>query len=94
MTLANGRLHATLIEASGRPRLVRIIRQLWDATEVYRSVYYAEPENRELAVDEHRAILDAVRARDTGRLLDALAAHRKHAIAALSPVLSRRDAGA
>ena len=41
MTAANRRLHFALYEASGRPRLVRLVRILWDATDVYRALYYA-----------------------------------------------------
>ncbi len=89
MTVANRRLHATLIEACGLPRLVRIIAQLWDATEVYRSVYYGERPHRDVVVGEHREIVTSARARDTQRLLAVLADHRAHAVAALRPVLSR-----
>ena len=41
MTAANRALHFALYEASQRPRLVRLVRILWDATDVYRSLYYA-----------------------------------------------------
>lgn len=40
---ANRRFHFALFEFSGMPRLVKLIRQLWDATEAYRSVYFASP---------------------------------------------------
>lgn len=87
MTQANRRLHFALIEACGLPRLVRIIRLLWDATEVYRSVYYTEPHNREVVEGEHQDLVAAVRAGDVERTLDVLDQHRQHAIAALRPVL-------
>jgi DNA-binding GntR family transcriptional regulator len=87
MTQANRRLHFALIEACGLPRLVRIIRLLWDATEVYRSVYYTEPHNRELVETEHHDLVAAAKAGDVARTLQVLDQHRQHAIAALRPVL-------
>lgn len=89
MTAANRRFHLSLVEACGLPRLVWIIRLLWDATEVYRSVYYADDSNRRLAGDEHADLMVAVRRGDVDGALGVLAAHREHAIAALRPVLER-----
>lgn len=54
MTVANRLLHDTLIEACQLPRLVRMIRQLWDATEVYRTPYYGDELNRDRVIHEHR----------------------------------------
>lgn len=88
MTRANRRFHATLIEACALPRLVRIIRQLWDATEVYRAVYYTDEPNRDRVLDEHRRLVAAVKAADTEQTLAMLDVHRRHAIAALRPVLA------
>lgn len=88
MTAANRRLHFALIEACALPRLVRLIHLLWDATEVYRAVYYNEERSRELVVAEHRALVAAARAGDVGTTLRVLTEHRQHAIAALRPVLA------
>lgn len=87
MTQANRRFHFALIEACGLPRLVRIVGLLWDATEVYRSVYFTEPQNRERAEAEHRDLVRAVKAGDVERALQVLEQHRQHAIAALRPML-------
>src|SRR5665811_356273 len=87
MTQANRRFHATLIEACALPRLIRIIRQLWDATEVYRAVYYTDKPNRDRVKDEHRWLVQAVKAGDVEQTLSMLDVHRQHAIAALRPVL-------
>lgn len=91
MAQANRRLHFALFEACPLSRLVRIIGLLWDATEVYRSVYFSEPDNRQLVEGEHRELVAAVLADDVERVLDVLDAHRRHAIAALGPVLEARD---
>ncbi|WP_137991161.1 GntR family transcriptional regulator [Streptomyces vilmorinianum] len=87
MAAANRRFHFTLIEASGMPRLVRLIRTLWDATDAYRSLYYTEVPHRELAVREHRAVISAVRHGDENAAVRWLDEHRAHAVAALREIL-------
>jgi len=81
MTDANRSLHFLLVAAASMPRLERQIRILWDATDVYRSVYYAAPANRTVVEAEHRAILGAVRAREAERVVTLLDEHRDHAVA-------------
>lgn len=87
MAQTNRRFHFAVIEGCGRPRLVRIIEVLWDSTEVYRSVYFTDPVNRGRILDEHRALVAAVQARDLPAVLRILDEHRRHAIEALRPVL-------
>ncbi|MGW5419431.1 GntR family transcriptional regulator [Streptomyces sp. NPDC003943] len=89
MAEANRRFHFTLIEASGMPRLVRLITTLWDATDAYRSLYYADDSHRVLAVHEHRAVISAVLEHDRAAALHWLDEHRRHAVAALREVLGR-----
>ncbi|WP_370409730.1 GntR family transcriptional regulator [Streptomyces fradiae] len=89
MAEANRRFHFTLIEASGMPRLVRLIATLWDATDAYRALYYAEDPHRERAVHEHRAVVSAVAESDEAAALRWLDEHRDHAVAALRRVLDR-----
>ncbi|MFD7292024.1 GntR family transcriptional regulator [Streptomyces sp. NPDC059897] len=87
MAAANRRFHFVLFEASGMTRLVRLIATLWDATDAYRSLYYADSISREHVLVEHRAVLDALRegrTEDAVRLLDG---HREHAVAALEGLL-------
>ena len=94
MATANRRFHFALIEACALPRLVRLIALLWDATEVYRSVYFSEDHNRDLVGAEHRAVVSAVRAGDAVATLLVLAEHRAHAVIALRPVLEQVGEGA
>ncbi|MEU3554248.1 GntR family transcriptional regulator [Streptomyces fragilis] len=89
MADANRRFHFALFDASGMPRLVRLIGTLWDSTDAYRSLYYAEPPNRERVVDEHHAVLDALRAGDTDEALRLLDRHRAHAVTRLERVLGK-----
>jgi DNA-binding GntR family transcriptional regulator len=87
MTAANRRFHFALFEASGMPRLIRLIGTLWDSTDAYRSLYYAETPNRERVVHEHRAVVDALRDGDAEGAVRWLDGHRAHAVTALEDVL-------
>ena len=87
MTTANRRFHFAVIEASGMPRLTRLVRQLWDATDPYRSLYYGDHANRELVDRQHRQILAAARERDTDLVVRLLDEHRGHAIAQFGRIL-------
>lgn len=88
MTAANRRLHFGLFAAAGMPRLERQIRILWDATDLYRSVYYGEAANRGAVEAEHRAILAAVRVRDVNQVVALLDEHRDHAVDHIRTLLS------
>ncbi|MFI8828668.1 GntR family transcriptional regulator [Streptomyces sp. NPDC053431] len=90
MAEANRRFHFALVEASGMPRLVRLIATLWDATDAYRSLYYAQDTHRDLAVHEHRAVISAVTECDEAAAVRWLDEHRDHAVAALREVLDLR----
>lgn len=88
MTTANRQFHMTLFDLAGMPRLSRLIRTLWDATDAYRSMYYAGAPNRERVVKEHRVTLDALRRRDADEAVATLTVHRAHAVAELETLLS------
>jgi DNA-binding GntR family transcriptional regulator len=87
MTAANRRLHFGLVEAARMPRLARLVRVLWDATDAYRSVYYGDGANRDAVNAEHRAVLDAVRRRDVEEVVRLLDVHREHAVDHLRSIL-------
>jgi DNA-binding GntR family transcriptional regulator len=88
MATANRAFHMALYECAGMPRLVRLIRTLWDATDAYRSIYYAEGANRERVVGEHRAALSALRAGDGEEAVRVLDVHRAHAVTALEHLMA------
>lgn len=87
MAAANRRFHFGLIEAAKMPRLLRLVRVLWDATDVYRSLYYADGSHREVVHNEHRLVLDAVRLGHTDQAVELLRQHRERAVATLERVL-------
>ena len=89
MTTANRRFHFIIIEAAGMPRMARLIRILWDATDAYRSLYYADRDHRVQVQQEHRAVIDALSAGDGERAVRLLRDHREHAVAAVASALQR-----
>ncbi|RRO14776.1 GntR family transcriptional regulator [Saccharopolyspora rhizosphaerae] len=83
MIAANRRFHFALLEPAGMPRLLRVVRTLWDATDAYRAVYYNSGTNRTRVRREHEAIISAAQDRRAADLVRLLAEHRDHAVDAL-----------
>jgi DNA-binding GntR family transcriptional regulator len=88
LTAANRVFHFTLFDTAGMPRMADIIRVLWQQSDRYRSVYFSTSEHRRRVNAEHRAIMTALRARDTASAVDLLRRHREHALESLRPALS------
>jgi DNA-binding GntR family transcriptional regulator len=87
LTAANRRFHFAIMEPCGMPRLIRIIRQLWDSTDPYRSVYFGHAQHRKTVRQEHRGILRAVRERSAEQLVRELTEHRRHAVQSLRAII-------
>lgn len=87
---ANRRFHFLLFDAARMPRVSRTLRQLWDATDVYRSVYFAAAANRERVAHEHAHLLAALRSGDATAAVAAQATHRDHSVAAVTEALTPR----
>ncbi|CAB4341063.1 MAG: FCD domain-containing protein [Actinobacteria bacterium] len=86
---ANRRFHFAIFEASNMPRLVRMIRTLWESTDAYRSVYMSDPENIAQMDREHQEMMAAIAVRDTKKVIDLQSAHRENSVAVVSRVISR-----
>lgn len=84
LTSANRRYHFALFEPSGHQHLIRIIRNLWDASDAYRSLYFIASENRVLINREHREILNAVESRDEKTVVRLLQIHQDNTLKELS----------
>ncbi|TDC95056.1 GntR family transcriptional regulator [Saccharopolyspora aridisoli] len=91
MIAANRRFHFALLEPSGLPRLLRVVRTLWDATDAYRAVYYNSGTNRARVRREHEAIIAAADNRDPEDLVRLLAEHRHHAVDALRGTIGEEE---
>ena len=85
---ANRAFHFAVFEASGMPRLNRILASLWDATEAYRGLYFQDRDNRRHIATEHAALLAALRDRDAAAAIDAQAAHRNRSLAQVTAQLT------
>lgn len=88
---ANRRFHFAIYEACNLPRLVRIIRTLWDATDAYRGVYFASEDNLIHMNDEHQQMLDAITAGDVELAIKLQNVHRDNAVTAVSQVIRPHD---
>ncbi len=88
MTAANRDFHFALYGTSRMPRLIRMIRLCWDATDVYRSVYYAQAGHRQAAVAEHRGIAAAFRDGDVDLVVLLLDEHRRGAVTSVTAALA------
>ena len=88
ITAANRALHFAMFECSGMPRLVRMIRTLWDATDAYRGVYMASAANIAAMNREHRAMLKALKQGDAAEVIKLQAEHRENTVSAVSQVLT------
>lgn len=89
VTAANRRFHFAMYEASNMPRLVRMIRTLWDATDAYRSVYMANSSNLDHMNAEHEDMMKTLRAGDVKKFIELQSAHRENSVSAVSKVISR-----
>lgn len=89
MTAANRRFHFAIFDACGMPRLVRLLHQLWDATDAYRALYFQVAANRERVSGEHAQMLGSLRRRDASALVALHDEHRGNSVnvvgAALGP---------
>ncbi len=94
ITNANRTFHFAMLEACGMPRLIRLIRLLWDATDAYRSVYFMEAANLDRINTEHREMMTALRARDAGRLVAVQAEHRNQSAVAVTDRIEALRGGA
>jgi DNA-binding GntR family transcriptional regulator len=84
---ANRRFHLELLSVSERPHALRLVAQLWSATEAYRALYYNLPDEQRKAIRAHDRILSALWARDAEALVGELEAHRQRALLVLRRIL-------
>ena len=88
MTAYNRDFHFLLFDAAGMSRLSRTLRQLWDATDVYRSVYFGGTGNRARVKHDHAELVDALRSRDVRGAIAAQKRHRDASVAAVTSAIT------
>ena len=84
LTEHNRRFHQALFEAADMPRLLNFIRILRDWSDAYRAMVYNDPELLSETWDEHRAIFEACREKDTATVVHLLGAHRSRTVRGLT----------
>jgi DNA-binding GntR family transcriptional regulator len=89
----NRQFHFAILEGPDNVHHMRLIRLLWDSTEVYRALYYNLPEERTAAVHAHDRIIEALRRRDPDALIAELDAHRARALDVLRGILRQGEIG-
>jgi DNA-binding GntR family transcriptional regulator len=91
MTEANRHFHFAIFTSAQMPRMTDFIRQLWQATDAYRSRYYGEEAHRARVNEEHRLIVAALRKGDADRAVALHRTHRDAAVKSLQRMLSATD---
>lgn len=91
ITVTNRAFHFAIFDLAGLPRLSRLIRQLWDATDVYRTLYFHSDVNRHRVGLEHRALLQALRDRNAAELIRIQANHRANSVSAVELVIAENE---
>lgn len=94
MAEANRRFHFALFDAAALPRLSRLLRQLWEATDAYRALYYQQSVNRSRVLEEHDSMIAALRDRDVDRVVALHDEHRAQSVAAVETMLTASVHGA
>jgi DNA-binding GntR family transcriptional regulator len=91
----NVELHMAIVEGSGNKKLVELYKSLNAHLTIAKIHRHRRPDAARLEQErkEHRAMLDALRARDTRTLVDTLAQHIRRAGAALVADVARAHAG-
>lgn len=88
----NKEFHFALYAASGKPRLVSLIKSLWDSIAYLRLIYSASRSRGRQTQEEHRSFIEACRAKD-GKKLQRLVSEtiRRHAQEMVSTANNNRQ---
>jgi DNA-binding GntR family transcriptional regulator len=81
----NRAFHFISFERAGRPWVVRFLRNLWDAAARYQSPLFVDGAWQVKHPSHHRALLDALLARDVALVNRLMADHRKWLLSSLDP---------
>ncbi|TYB44086.1 GntR family transcriptional regulator [Actinomadura chibensis] len=84
----NNEFHFFVFRASGLDLIVDELRRIWSLTEAYRSVYLYEAEARKRIVEEHAAIVEALRRGDRAAVVELSDQHRSRVPSRLAAVFS------
>lgn len=88
-TAANRSFQFVIFDAAGMPRLLNLIRVLWDTTAAYRALLIADETQRGLLLAESALALAAAKAGDTDGVIGHLATQRATAVAHFGATFER-----
>ena len=77
---AHAEFHYLIYAATGNPELTKVARHLWDRSYRYRVLALRNLENARRGLTQHRAILDALKARDAARAVAMAEEHDQSSI--------------
>ncbi len=93
---AHAAFHEVLYTASGNAELIRVARNLWDRSYRFRLMALSNEENARRGLEQHRAILVALQARDPERAIALAEEHDRSSIrhlrSRMKPVEDRQGA--
>lgn len=81
-TFSNRDFHFALFQRCGEPRLVAMIRRLWNS-DGYRNRYFSDRATSEASAEEHYAIIEAAKDRDGLRIVELSNRHRNRSLLTL-----------
>ncbi|MQA06857.1 MAG: FCD domain-containing protein [Streptosporangiales bacterium] len=79
--------HFSIFRAAGYDPMVREPRRIWSLSDAYRSLYLYEPAGRERVVQEHDAIIAALRRHDLDEVVEHVDRHRAKVPVQLAAVI-------
>jgi DNA-binding GntR family transcriptional regulator len=85
---AHRRFHFALFEMSGRKHLLRILGQMWDVSDLYRSYYMKTRLSEQRDRHEHQLLLNAARDHDLEAMLATMRAHRSGTVESIRSTVS------
>lgn len=92
MTTLNKRFHETIYQAARNTRLADLLNILHDTVQRFRSSTLSDPERAHEAVEEHEALIDAIRKREPARAESLASQHKERAKNVRLAMYGRRGA--
>lgn len=86
----NREFYFRLFAASNNRRLIALLSQLWDASDRYRALYFAETRDVERVQQMHESVIRAAEERDVERVQEILAERRKNGLVEALRVVQAR----
>lgn len=87
MLAANRQFHDDILSLADMDMICRQVQALWGLSESYRANYLWAPEHRQRVIEEHTAMVEAIRVHDVSALVRIASQHRNASASALLALL-------